>query len=141
MKKVKRYFFIGLFLVLLILVRVFQNTLFYDPLIDYYKENYLIASIPEINTLKYFLNILFRYVLNTALSLGIIHFLFKESRILIFSVKIYFLFFIILASLLLLLMLMFEDKMLLFYIRRFLIQPLFLFILIPAFYYQRLKKK
>ena len=62
--KLKELLQIGVLLLLLVLVRVFQYNLFYDPLTDYYKGNYLISQFPEIAVLKYFLNVLFRYFLN-----------------------------------------------------------------------------
>ena len=140
MKKVKLCIILSLFLAGLVFVRAFQNVLFYDPLIEYFKGNYLNSALPEIEKVKYLLNLLFRYVLNTTLSLGIIHFLFRDSKILIFSIKFYLFLFVILVTSLVLLFEMYEYKMLLFYVRRFLIQPLFLFILVPAFYYQKLKR-
>jgi exosortase F-associated protein len=33
-----------------------------------------------------------------------------------------------------------QENLLLFYVRRFLIQPLFLIVFVPAFYFQKLKK-
>ena len=141
MKKVKLIIILGLCLVGLVLIRTFENSLFYDPLIDYFKGDYLNSSLPEIEYLKYFGHILFRYVLNTAFSLVIIHIIFKDFRILKFSLNFYILLFIILVSFLIILFQIIDVKMLLFYVRRFLIQPIFLFILVPAFYYEKLKKK
>jgi exosortase F-associated protein len=34
-----------------------------------------------------------------------------------------------------------DDKMLVFYIRRFIIQPIFLLLFVPAFYFQQLASK
>ena len=141
MKKIKPFIVAGLLLLGLIFIRAFQNSLFYDPMIEFFKGNYLNNPLPEIDKLQYFLNLLLRYTLNTTLSLGIIYILFRDIRILIFSVKFYFILLIILVFGLLLLFEMFEYKMLFFYVRRFIIQPLFLFILVPAFYYQKLKKE
>mgnify|MGYP001042693402 CR=1 FL=1 len=141
MKKIKPFIVAGLLLLGLIFIRAFQNPLFYDPMIEFFKGNYLNNPLPEIDKLQYFLNLLLRYTLNTTLSLGIIYILFRDIRILIFSVKFYFILLIILVFALLLLFEMFEYKMLFFYVRRFIIQPLFLFILVPAFYYQKLKKE
>ncbi|MBP6072340.1 MAG: exosortase F system-associated protein, partial [Flavobacterium sp.] len=71
-------------------------------------------------------------------SLGIIHLLFKNPT----STKFALLLYLVLGSVLLIsfvFMLEFfgeANKMNLFYIRRFLIQPLFLILFVPAFYYQ-----
>jgi exosortase F-associated protein len=52
---------------------------------------------------------------------------------------VYLLFFIILISLFFIVLFFFGEtnKMTLFYIRRFLIQPIFLLLFLPAFYYQK----
>jgi exosortase F-associated protein len=126
---------------LLIAIRVFLAPFFYDPLNVYFKTNYLQASIPIINFNIFFLNIFYRYFLNTIISLAIIYVIFKSRNTILFSIKFYILAFLVL-SIILYFLLKFpvnNEYMLVFYVRRFLIQPLFLFILLPAFYYQKLK--
>lgn len=135
---------IGLVIVLfmmLILIRAAVQPYFYDPLLDYFKHDYLNASVPELNFGVYFLNILYRYFLNTVISLAIIYLVFNDVKAIYFSIKFYALAFLVL-SLMLFILLKFngsQNYLLTFYVRRFLIQPLFVFILLPAFYYQRLK--
>jgi exosortase F-associated protein len=143
MKKVTRIGLIFFLLLLLIGIRAFIEPFFYDPLINYYKSNYLMNSIPELNLGCYFLNIFFRYSINSIISILIIILVFNNFKTIRFVIKFYAFAFVIL-SILLLLFLQFEplsNKFVIFYIRRFLIQPLFLFILLPAFYYQKLKLK
>lgn len=126
---------------MLISVRAFIQPYFYDPLIVYFKSDYLHTSIPEISFYKFFLNLFFRYTLNAVISLAIIYILFPASKVLKFSIKFYTAAFVIL-SIVLLTLLRFnlnQDFRLIFYVRRFLIHPLFLLILLPAFYYQKLK--
>jgi len=130
-----------LLFLMLILIRAVVQPYFYDPLLDYFKHDYLNASIPELNFGAYFLNIFYRYSLNTVISLVIIYLVFYDIKALYFSIKFYVLVFVVL-SLMLFILLKFNDTqnyLLTFYVRRFLIQPLFVFILLPAFYYQRLK--
>jgi len=137
---------VSLFVILvlmLISVRVFIQPYFYDPLIEYFKSDYLSTSIPKLNLKVYFLNIFYRYALNSVISLGIIYLVFKNLKNLLFSVKIYLIAFAILSSLLFIL-LSFNlnmDYKLIFYVRRFLIHPILLLVLLPAFYYQKLKNE
>jgi len=141
MKKVIKILLIVLLFLMLISVRAFIQPFFYDPLIAYFKSDYLYTSIPEINFYKFSLNLFIRYSLNTIISLAIIYILFPASKVLKFSVKFYIVSFVIL-SIVLLTLLKFnqnQDFRLIFYVRRFLIHPLFLLILLPAFYYQKLK--
>ncbi|MHB1106820.1 MAG: exosortase F system-associated membrane protein [Lutibacter sp.] len=141
MRKSVRILLIVVLFLMLILIRAFLQPYFYDPLLDYFKHDYLNASIPELDFSAYFLNIFYRYFLNTIISLAIIYLVFKDVKALYFSVKFYLLAFVVL-SLMLFVLLKFnvtQNYLLTFYVRRFLIQPMFVFILLPAFYYQKLK--
>lgn len=141
MSKSVRIVFIILLFIMLILIRALVQPYFYDPLLDYFKHDYLNASIPELDFGAYFLNIFYRYILNALISLAIIYLVFYDVKSLYFSIKFYVLAFVVL-SLMLFVLLKFnvtQNYLLTFYVRRFLIQPLFVFILLPAFYYQKLK--
>ena len=142
MNKVVKISVIVFLCLLLVGVRAFLEPFFYDPLINYFKNDYLYLDFPEITYCKYFLNVFFRYLINTIISLGIIYTLFQQKNVFNFSVKFYLLAFVVLSFVLFLLLKfnMENTKMAVFYIRRFLIQPLFIFVLVPAFYYQKLKK-
>lgn len=126
-------------LLLLVLIRAFEESLFYDPFLNYFKRNYNNIPIPKIETFPLFFGLLFRYLLNSMLSLAIIFVLFKDIEAIRFASFVYLLFFIILISLFLIVLFFFGEtnKMTLFYIRRFLIQPVFLLLFLPAFYYQK----
>jgi exosortase F-associated protein len=128
-------------LLLLVLIRAYENELFYDPFLNYFKSSYHNIPIPRIETIPLFFGLLFRYVLNTIISLAIIYVLFKDKEAIRFVSLVYLLFFIILISLFFLVLFFFGEtsKMALFYIRRFLIQPIFLLLFLPAFYYQNQK--
>ena len=129
---------VGLF-VLLMLVRAYGSFLFYDPFIAYFRHDYLIAPIPEYDTLKLFLSLFLRYTLNTVISLLIIYLAFQKKGLVRFSVRFYTAAFIVLSVVYyLLLQIGFENGHLFgFYVRRFLIHPVFVLILLPAFYYQK----
>ncbi len=122
----------------LALIRFFESKLFYDPFLLFFKSEFQNKPLPEYNSFKLYLNLSFRYFLNSIISLGIIYVLFQSKPILKLSLWLYLLFFVILIVLLFVEINFFKDYLLLFYTRRFLIQPLFLILFIPAFYYQKL---
>lgn len=124
---------------LLLLIRYFETQLFYDPYLSFFKSDYLYIDSPRRETFKLVLYTSLRFWLNTIISLGVLLVLFRDYGILKFSALIYSLAYVVLM----LLFLYFvvnprqEDYYLFFNIRRFLIQPLILLLLIPAFYYQK----
>ncbi|SHF90651.1 exosortase F system-associated membrane protein [Flavobacterium defluvii] len=119
------------------LIRAFENSLFYDPFLEYFESDFNNIKLPEVDSLKLFLNLLFRFVLNTALSLILIYILFKDKGILIFSSVLFAFFSVILFVMFFIIIEYFPEKSwLLFYVRRFIIQPIFVILFIPAFYYQ-----
>ncbi|PWG04643.1 exosortase F system-associated membrane protein [Polaribacter aquimarinus] len=141
-KYLKIFFLICLFL-LLFLIRGFSDELFYDPLIIYFQNDYLYTQMPQINVWHLIVDMLFRYVLNSLVSLGIIWVLFERKDYLKFTG-----FFLMLAFMILIILFVFllKDKfesgyLLPFYVRRFIIHPIFLLLLLPAFYYQKLSNR
>lgn len=136
------FFYILLLLCLLVLVRAYEKQLFYDPFLVYFSGDYLKLPLPQYNSGLLFLGMLFRFSLNTIFSLGILYFVFKDREIIVFASILYVLLFVILIVALfsVLYFLKNHENLLLFYIRRFLIQPLFVFVFIPAFYFQKLNK-
>lgn len=128
---------------LLILIRAFENELFYDPYLSFFKNDYLYIDNPRREILKLTLNTCLRYFLNSIISLAILYIFFKDRNIVKFSALIYGVAFIILLGLFLYFVIKpsQEDYYIFFNIRRFLIQPLLLLLLLPAFYYHHLKSK
>ena len=143
MDKLKQIISIFTLVLLLVLVRAFAMTLFYDPFIHYFKNDFLLGSFPLYDSSKLFLSTLFRYSINMLLSLAILYVIFKNKQQFIFSIKFYGLAFIVLIGIYFFqLNSEFSNGYLLsFYIRRLLIHPVFLLILLPAFYYQKLIEK
>lgn len=142
MSKVKTYSIAFVLLVLLILVRVFEDALFYDPYLLFFENDYLYIDSPRREVAKLVLFTSLRYLINSLLSLGIIYCFFKDNGMLKFSGFVYgaaylcflipFLYFVINPRQ--------EDYYLFFNVRRFLIQPLILMLLLPALYYYKLKR-
>lgn len=143
MKKGVRFILVLGILVILIVIRGYIAPFFYDPLHAYFKNDYLHASIPTIEFNRYFLNLFYRYFLNAIVSWVLIYVVFSNLKLIRFAIQFYLVAFVVLSlTLYLILKFQFTDGyMLLFYIRRFLIHPLFVFILLPAFYYQKLQIK
>ena len=142
MHKVLNYLLVGILFLLLVAIRAFEDVLFYDPYLTFFENDYLYIDSPRREVAKLILNTTLRYVLNTMISLGILYFVFKDKGVIRFSMFIFFLAYA-------LLMIPFsyfvinpkqEDYYLFFNIRRFLIQPIILIILLPAFYYQKQKR-
>jgi len=78
--------------------------------------------------------------LNSLLSLALLYVIFEDRDILQFSGLLFVAFFVLLI-LALFCVLSFQNQnyLLLFYVRRFLIQPIFILLFIPGFYYQKIK--
>lgn len=124
---------------LLVLIRTYEDRLFYDPFLSYFKTDYYNLPLPELNNIQLFFGLVLRYFLNSSLSLAIIYVLFKDFEAVKFASILYLIFFMLLILALFLALSFFGEtnKMTLFYIRRFLIQPIFLLLFLPAFYYQK----
>jgi exosortase F-associated protein len=131
--------FLFLLVLLLACVRGLENQLFYDPFLDYFKDNFETLRLPNFDGWQLFLGLFLRYSLNTILSLGIIYVIFREIELVKFAAILYVFFFAILILAFFSLIYFYEkpNNLLLFYIRRFIIQPIFLLLFVPGFYYQR----
>ena len=127
---------------LLVLVRTFENELFYDPFLNYFKKENT-SVYPEIKSFNLFLSLFFRYFLNAIISVGILFVVFKDLNFVQFSAILYFIFFALLIISFYIALNFFDEsqKMMLFYIRRFIIQPIFILLFIPAFYFQKKAEK
>ncbi|MFA5619588.1 MAG: exosortase F system-associated protein [Weeksellaceae bacterium] len=143
MNKWLRYGMAGVLIFGLILVRRFEEILFYDPFLQYFKGDFMRGNFPEYDTPKIALNIFFRYALNSVLTLGIIGVLFADWRKVRFTAIILTIIFLVLLPIYLYMAhIQFSiGENIGFYIRRFLIQPILLLLLIPAFYYLDFQKK
>ncbi len=124
---------------LLVLIRFFEETLFYDPLLSFFKSGYANEPLPEFETWKILFNTAVRFWCNSLISLAILWVIFKDNSIIKLSALLYILLFILLFIVFYILLFSSEtgNHMLLFYVRRFLIQPLLLLLLLPAFYFHR----
>ena len=128
---------ISILVLMLIAVRFYQTHIFYDPLDDYFHGNFHHQSFPKMRIGYLFLSNSARFVLNTALSIGILWLLFKSQSYLKAITYVYvFAFFLLIIVFFV--ALQFDQaitKMVVFYSRRFIIHPLLLFVLIAGGYF------
>lgn len=124
---------------LLALIRAFEDFLFYDPFTHYFKGEYLNMPFPSFDTMHLFWGVGIRYWLNSAISMMIIYVIFRDMRQIQFASALYFGMFVLLMTAFLTLANFADSRsnFILFYVRRFLIQPVLVLLFIPAFYYQR----
>ena len=134
-----RVFILGSLVLFLALIRIVEESLFYDPYLDYFKSDFINLPLPIVDKFHLFLSLLFRYSLNTIVSIAFIQIAFKDINFTKFAMVLYGLLFIILIIALWVVLAFYanENKMELFYIRRFLIQPLFLLLFIPGYLIQK----
>jgi exosortase F-associated protein len=141
MKQLKPFLFILPFIIGFAIIRLFESEWFYDPFLSYFKGAYQSEAFPEFESFKLFFNLFLRYFLNTVLSLGIIYVLFRNKEFLKVASFLYVVFFVLLLGAFFYLVNYSDNSFVLFYIRRFLIQPLFLLLFVPAFYFQKSVEK
>lgn len=120
-------------------VRMLEDTIFYDPFLNYFHEANRNISLPQFEWRKLILSHLFRFILNLFFSCIIIHFLFKNKEwTMQGAVLITIIFAITFPIYLYCIYNQFEIGYLFsFYMRRFVIQPLILLLIVPLFYYRK----
>lgn len=129
-------------LTLLVLVRFYAEILFYDPLLKFFKTHHTTDPLPDFDTGKLLAHMILRYLINGAISIGLLGVIFQKKEVVRFSVLLYGVVLPLLITVFLILLHISEagHQLPLFYVRRFLIHPLLLLLLVPAFYLQRLNK-
>lgn len=120
-------------------VRVVEDALFYDPFLDFFRGIASTNNFPEYNLWKLILSHVFRFILNLVFSALILQGFFKNS---VWTKQGILLMLIVFAFVLPLyiycVVTQFSvGELFSFYVRRFLIQPLVLIVLVPMFYYRK----
>ena len=130
---------VGVLLLCFVLVRFYENNLFYDPFLSYFKGDFNNQPLPEYDTFRLVLNLFFRYGINMVISLGMLYVIFKDKMMIQFSCILYAVAFVLLSITLFVVIHIYgsQNNFLLFNIRRFIIQPVFILLFIPAFYFQK----
>lgn len=137
--KILNWFLILVGVAGIVSVRIFEDSLFYDPFLNYFHDATKNAKFPDFEWMKLIMSHLFRFVLNLISSCIIIHFLFKNKN---WTVQAAVLISIIFAITFPIYLYCVSDRfeigyLFSFYIRRFVIQPLILLLIIPLFYYRK----
>lgn len=142
--KVLSWFLVALGILGLIGIRVLEEDLFYDPFLNYFHEAQKNIPFPSFEWGKLIAGHLFRFVLNLLFSCLIIHFWFKNRQWTLQGALLISIIFLITFPIYLYCI---DDRfnigyLFSFYMRRFVIQPLILLLIIPMFYYRKhLEKK
>lgn len=137
--KILSWFIVALGILGLISVRVFEDRIFYDPFLKYFHEVDKSQHFPDFEWGKLIAGHLFRFFLNLFFSCLIIQFWFKNKQWTIQgAILIVIIFAITFPIYLYCISDRFETGLLFsFYMRRFVIQPLILLLIIPMFYYRK----
>lgn len=138
MKKIN-YLLVFIGVIGLISVRFFEDKIFYDPFLSFFRNVGQPSEFPQIEWTKLIFNHFLRFLMNLFFSCFIIYFLLKNKRWTIESFFIISAVFVI-SLILYLICIYYQFNMgylFPFYVRRFLIQPIILLILIPSLYYRK----
>ena len=138
MNKPIRIFILFVVAIGIISVRIFQEHLFFDPYLKFFENpsNFENISLNE-NSYEIMVHIGFRYFLNSILTLLFIYFLYLQKAFVSSSFFILLLIFVLLFPVYYyFVMVDFREHTLIgFYVRRIMIQPIILLLLVPSFYY------
>lgn len=137
--KILNWFFVAIGIAGLISVRMFEDKIFYDPFLGYFHEADKSISFPAFEWGKLIASHLFRFVLNLFFSCVIIHFLFKNKE---WTIQGAILITIVFAITFPIYLYCINDRfeigyLFSFYMRRFVIQPLIILLIVPMFYYRK----
>lgn len=141
MRNASKLAIVALLVVLLVVIRMYEEELFYDPFMHFFQG--CLDENPKLFPGHWYTNVVLRFLANTLISLAIIYVVFEKKSSVRFSALLYAAFFIVLFPLFIYLMerVEREDYLAVFYVRRFLVQPILLLLLLPALYYQRIKDR
>lgn len=138
MKNLK-WLFVVLGVLGLIGVRFLENKIFYDPFINYFHEANKDAIFPDFIWEKLIFSHLFRFFLNLFFSAMIVQFLFLKKE---WAVQAIVMILLVFAATFPIYLYCISTKfevgyLFSFYMRRFVIQPLILLLIVPLFYYRK----
>ncbi len=137
--KALKWFFVAIAIFGLIAVRIVEGELFYDPFQKFFHLANKHAPFPSFDWLSLILNYLFRFALNLLLSAAVVHLIFNNKQWTLQAIILMLIVFAITFPIYLYcIQTKFEIGYLFsFYMRRFVIQPLILLLIIPLFYYRK----
>ena len=129
----------AVFLVLLLItIRLFERPFFDDGLIRFFQHDYLSEQLPKISIYKIIWIDSIRFWIKSSISILILRLYFKQPELLKFLLSVFLISYLINVAVILLSLQNYQagHYLVLFYGRRFFIQPLLLLLLFPALWYQ-----
>ena len=123
----------------LISVRFLEDKIFYDPFLEFFKADYKVAQVPDFIWGKLMLSHFFRFALNLIFSAIVVHFMFLNKKWTIQAVVLMVVAFVFFFPIYLwcLYSKMEIGYLFTFSVRRFVIQPIILLLIIPILYYRK----
>ncbi len=142
-KRITIYLIILFLLFLLVGIRFYEKVFFDDGLIVFFQYDYLTKALPHIPFIKTVSIDILRYIFNSTISISILTLFFRQKNLGKFLLAFY-----LIALTINIIAFYFAwvnytapHYIALFYIRRILIQPIWLFVLFPALLYQKFTTK
>lgn len=138
MLKMLRWMLVVVGIIGLISVRASEDLLFYDPFLSFFKLEIKQETFPEFDWWPLAVSYLLRFLLNLFFSLVIIHFIFLRP-LWTFQALVLMVVSQVLFTLIYFYLIREEFNagyLFSFYVRRFVIQPLVLLVIIPLFYFR-----
>ena len=137
--KILSWFFVVLGILGLISIRMLEDQILYDPFLPYFHEANKHAVFPNFELAKLIFSYSLRFLLNLFFSGMVVYFVFKNKA---WTVQAIILMGIVFAITLPIYLYCIHTKfeigyLFSFYMRRFVIQPLILLVIIPLFYYRK----
>ena len=139
MRKILNWLFVFVGILGLISVRFLEDKIFYDPFLEFFKADYKVAQVPDFIWGKLMLSHFFRFALNLIFSAIVVHFMFLNKKWTIQAVVLMVVAFLFFFPIYLwcLYSKMEIGSLFTFSVRRFVIQPIILLLIIPIFYYRK----
>ena len=141
--KIYNWIFAILGILGLIGIRMVEGDLFYDPFLEYFHEANKQIAVPEFVWSKLITNHLFRFLLNLICSAIILQAIFNNKKWTVQGIVLMILVFAITFPVYLYCLHTELEigYLFTFYMRRFVIQPIILLLIIPLFYYRKMLLK
>lgn len=123
----------------IISVRVFEDKIFYDPFLEFFRGDFKALQFPNFEMGALVVSLVFRFFLNLVFSTLIIQFLFQNKEWTLWSILLMGITFLVFLPIYIwcLYSKMEIGYLFTFSVRRFLIQPIILLLIVPIFYYQK----
>jgi exosortase F-associated protein len=135
MEIIKKIINILILIICLLLIKKFENVIFYDPLINFFKIKQILTNLPYIKIWHYIFNNIIRFIINSFLSVCIQYQLIHKKSYVYISLILFCMFFILVYPIHLFLiyqnMTHVHARTLLYLTRKCISEPILLIIIFP----------